>query len=69
MLLTLTDGNRTKIPGGDIIIYVNCFAAPDAYRQKWLFRVAVSDGGDLFFEGMINLTKEEIIYFGPHGSE
>ena len=57
-----------KTPTGDIIIYVNCFAGPEDYEQKWLFLVDVNDGGDLFFEGMINLTKREIIYFGPHGS-
>jgi hypothetical protein len=57
-----------KTSGGDIIIYVNCFAGPDDYEQKWLFRVIVHDGGDLFFEGMINLTKGEVIYFEPHAS-
>lgn len=55
-------------PNGEILIYVNCFVRPDKYGQKWLFLVNVSDGGDDFFEGMINVTTGEIIYFGPHGS-
>lgn len=56
-----------KSPGGEVIVFINCFCQPERFEYRKDKLILASGGGDCFFNLKIILASGKIIDFRTNG--